>query len=151
MNAYLWIKLVHIVGATVLFGTGLGIAFFMLKAFLSGNREALAVTARNVVLADWIFTAPAVVIQLLSGVWLTRQIGIPFDSAWFVAVVGLFILVGACWIPVVWIQIRVRKIVSDGGSSVDIQRLMSVWIGLGAVAFAGVLLLLFLMVSRVGI
>lgn len=150
MNSYLWIKLVHIVGATVLFGTGLGIAFFMLKAFLSGSREALAVTARNVVLADWIFTAPAVVIQLLSGVWLTRQIGIPFDSAWFVAVVGLFILVGACWIPVVWIQIRIRKIVSDGGSSVDIQRLMSVWIGLGAVAIIGVLLLLFLMVSRVG-
>jgi len=151
MNAYLWIKLVHIVGATVLFGTGLGVAFFMLKAFLSGNREALAVTTRNVVLADWIFTAPAVVVQLISGLWLTRQIGIPFDSAWFVAVTSLFVLVGACWIPVVWIQIRIRKIVSEGGGRAEVQRLMTVWIGLGAVAFAGVLLLLFLMVSRVGV
>ena len=151
MNAYLWIKLVHIVGATVLFGTGLGVAFFMLKAFLSGNREALAVTTRNVVLADWIFTAPAVVVQLISGLWLTRQIGIPFDSAWFVAVTSLFVLVGACWIPVVWIQIRIRKIVSEGDGRAEVQRLMTVWIGLGAVAFAGVLLLLFLMVSRVGV
>jgi len=150
MNAYLWVKLIHIIGATVLFGTGLGIAFFMLKAFLSGNREALAITSRNVVLADWIFTTPAVVIQLVSGVWLTQQIGIPFDSAWFIAVASLFVLVGACWIPVVWIQIRIRKIVSDGGSGVDIRRLMSIWTGLGVIAFTGVLLLLFLMVSRVG-
>lgn len=151
MNAYLWMKLIHIIGATVLLGTGAGIAFFMLKAYTSGNREALAVTARNVVLADWIFTAPAVVIQLVSGIWLTRQVGIPFVSAWFVAVAGLFVLVGACWLPVVWIQIRIRQIVSDGGGSDDIRGLMSVWKALGALAFTGVLLLLFLMVSRVGI
>ena len=150
MNAYLWIKLIHIIGATVLLGTGLGIAFFMLRAFLSGNREALVVTARNVVLADWIFTTPAVVVQLISGLWLTRQAGIAFDSAWFIAVVSLFILVGACWLPVVWIQIRILNIVSRGGDRADVQRLMTLWMGLGAVAFSGVLLLLFLMVSRVG-
>ncbi len=75
MNLYLWIKLLHIVGATVLFGTGLGTAFFMLKAY--------------------------VIVQLMTGLWLTHKVGIPFSSAWFVAVISLFAFVGACWIPVV--------------------------------------------------
>lgn len=151
MSTYLWIKLVHVLSATILFGTGLGIAFFMLRAYLSESREAMAVTTRHVVLADWIFTAPAVVIQLVSGLWLTREIGIPFDSVWFVSVVGVFFLVGACWIPVVWIQIRVREIVARGGERDDYRTLMFVWIGLGCTAFGGVLLLFYLMISRVGV
>lgn len=151
MSTYLWIKLVHVLSATILFGTGLGIAFFMLKSFLSDNHEAMAVTTRNVVLADWIFTAPAVVIQLISGLWLTQHSGIPFGSLWFVAVASIFFLVGACWIPVVWIQVQIREVVARGGSRDDYRRLMSLWIGLGAVAFSGVLVLFYLMVSRVGV
>jgi uncharacterized membrane protein len=151
MSPYLWIKLVHIISATILFGTGLGIAFFMLKAYLSGNQDTMVVTTRNVVLADWIFTTPAVVIQFASGLWLTQQIGIPFDSVWFVLVVSLFVLVGGCWVPVVWIQLRIRDIVASNVDVIDCRRLMSVWMVLGAVAFSGVLLLFFLMVFRVGV
>lgn len=151
MSPYLWIKLVHIISATILFGTGLGIAFFMLKAYLSGNQDTMVVITRNVVLADWIFTTPAVVIQLASGLWLTQKIGTPFDSVWFVSVISLFVLVGGCWIPVVWIQIKIRDVVASDGDKLDCRRLMSIWMVLGAVAFSGVLLLFFLMVFRVGI
>ncbi len=151
MSPYLWIKLVHIISATILFGTGLGIAFFMLKAYLSGNQVVMSITTRNVVLADWIFTTPAVVIQFASGLWLTRQIGIPFDSMWFVSVISLFILVGGCWIPVVWIQMRIRDFRSSDDVGFSYRRLMSMWVVLGAVAFTGVLLLFFLMVFRVGV
>ena len=151
MSVYLAIKLIHILSATILFGTGLGTAFFMLKTYLDRNQEALAVTTRNVVLADWIFTAPAVIVQLATGLWLTWYLGIPFGSVWFVLVTGLFVFVGACWLPVVWIQIRLRRMVSNGGDRGAFRTLMRIWVTLGILAFSAVLMLFFLMVSRFGV
>jgi uncharacterized membrane protein len=150
MTGYLWIKLLHILSATVLFGTGIGTAFFMLKAYLSKNEQAIAVTTHHVVMADWLFTAPAVVIQLASGLWLTSRLGIPFDSVWFVTVISLFIFVGACWIPVVWIQIRIRDLLAGGASRDDYRMLMRVWAALGLPAFGSVLMLFYLMVAKTG-
>jgi len=151
MALHSWIKLLHILSATLLFGSGLGIAFFMLRAYLSGNAEAMKVTTRNVVLADWLFTTPAVIIQLGTGLWLTWQLGISFGSAWFVAVSTLFILVGACWLPVVWIQLRIRQIVNSGAELNDYRSLMRAWIALGVPAFVSVLVLFYLMVSKAGV
>ncbi len=150
MSAYAWIKLLHILSATLLFGTGLGTAFFMLRAYLSASHDVMSVTSRNVVLADWIFTAPSAVVQLATGLWLTHQLGIPLNSFWFVSVICLFVLVGACWLPVVWIQIRIRDILRRGGHRNEYRGLMRIWIALGIPAFASMLILFFLMVSRTG-
>ena len=151
MDIYLLIKLIHILSATVLFGTDLGTAFFMYRTYQSESEEAMAITTRNVVLADWIFTTPAVLIQLVSGLWLTIQLGIPFGSVWFILVISLFVFVGACWIPVVWIQIRIHNIIANGGGLSEYQSLMRVWIGLGIPAFISVILLFFLMVTKPGV
>lgn len=148
MNLYLGIKLLHIVSATILFGTGLGTAFFMFRAYRGGNDEAMRSTTCTVVLADWLFTTPAVVIQLLTGLWLTHRLGIPYTSLWFVLVIGFFCLVGACWLPVVWIQIRVRNLIACGAGIDEYGSLMRVWIALGVPAFTAVLLLFWLMVYR---
>ena len=78
------------------------------------------------------------------------EAGYALNERWLLLSAGLYVLTGACWLPVVWIQIRILNIVSRGGDRADVQRLMTLWMGLGAVAFSGVLLLLFLMVSRVG-
>ena len=150
MTLYLWIKLVHILSASVLFGTGMGTAFFMFKAYLSKNDEAIAVTTCNVVMADWVFTTPAVVIQLVTGLWLTDKLNISFTSTWFIAVIGLYILIGICWIPVVWIQIRIRDLIAGGANRDDYRKLMRTWIALGVPAFASILILFFLMVAKVG-
>lgn len=150
MSVYLWIKLVHILSATILFGTGLGTAFFMLKAYLSKNDQAMRITTSTVVMADRIFTTPAVVIQLATGLWLTRKLNIPFDSWWFIVVVSLYALVGICWIPVVWIQIRIRNLIADGESRDSYQKLMRIWVALGVPAFSSVVLIFYLMVSRLG-
>ena len=150
MNSYLWIKLLHILSATVLFGTGMGTAFMMLRAYLSKNDDAMAVTSRNVVMADWLFTTPAVVVQLATGLWLMGKLGIAFDSAWFVAVISLFVLVGACWIPVVWIQIRIRDLIAAGLGRESYRKLMRTWIVLGVLAFSSVIVLFYLMVSKTG-
>ena len=150
MSLYLWIKLLHILSATVLFGTGLGTAFFMLKAYLSENDAAMAVTTRTVVMADWLFTTPAIVLQLLSGIWLTLYLNISMQSAWFNIVIGLFVFVGACWIPVVWIQIRIRDLIAAGEPRDSYRTLMRCWLALGVPAFSSVIVIFYLMVFKVG-
>lgn len=150
MDSFHIVRLIHILSAAILFGTGIGIAFFMLKAHLSGDENALAVTTRHVVQADWLFTAPAVVIQGITGLWLTAQLSVPWNSLWFVLVVALFVLVGLCWIPVVRIQIRIRNIIVSGGHPGQYRALLRAWILLGVPAFLGVLALYFLMVTKAG-
>ena len=150
MSLYLWIKLLHVLSATVLFGTGMGTAFFMLKAYLSKNDEAMRVTTRSVVSADWIFTTPAVVIQLITGLWLTKKLGISFESWWFLTVIFLYALVGICWLPVVWIQMRIRELVHLGANRAEYAGLMRAWVALGVPAFSAVIVIFFLMVSRLG-
>lgn len=150
MTAYLWVKLVHILSATLLFGTGLGTAFFMFRAWRSRNSDAMRVTARNVVIADWIFTTPAVVVQLVTGLWLVNHLNIAMDSLWFRLVIGLYVFVGACWAPVVWIQTRVRNLLAKGAERAEYEKLMRAWTALGVPAFASVLALFYLMLSKYG-
>ena len=151
MTSYSPIKLLHIISASIIFGTGIGIAFFMLRAHLSRNPEAMAVTTRNVVLADWIFTTPAVIIQAVTGLWLTLRLSIPLGSVWFVSVISLFVFIGICWIPVVHIQIKIRNIIASGGEMADYQTLMRTWVALGVPAFISVLILFVLMVTKIGV
>ena len=150
MNTYSTLKLIHVISASILFGTGIGTAFFMLRAYLSRNSEALIVTTRNVVLADWLFTTPAVFVQIATGLWLTSLLNISYRSLWFVLVISLFLLVGLCWVPVVGIQIRIKRVLSQGAGVEEIAGLMRVWIALGVPAFLSMLLLYLLMVSKYG-
>jgi uncharacterized membrane protein len=145
-------KFIHVLGAAVLFGTGLGIAYFMLMAHRTGHAGVIAVTARFVVLADLIFTATAVVVQPVSGWLLARSIGLsPLDESWIVLSLLLYVLVGLCWLPVVYIQMRMRKLAHE--AAVDAKplpeayhRLFRIWFVLGWPAFAGVLAIFALMI-----
>lgn len=152
-DPYSWLKLIHIVSATVLFGTGLGTAFQMWMANRSGDVRAIAAVARNVVIADYLFTTPAVIIQPVSGIALIWIAGYDPFSSWLVAVYALFILTGACWTPVVAIQTRLRNIARDcasGGRALpdEYHRLMRRWTTLGIPAFSAVLVIFWLMVAK---
>jgi len=152
LDNYLILKLIHILSAVILAGTGIGIAFFMFMANRSKDIHAIAVTTRHVVLADWIFTTPAIIIQLISGFWLMRILGYSFSSPWFIAVIGLFVFIGACWIPVVFIQYRLRTIaVAQLETSVIDERfkiLMRRWAVFGIHAFIGIVIIFWLMVFK---
>ena len=150
LSAYLLVKLVHIVSATVLFGTGLGTAFFMYKAYRSGNLEALRITSRHVVLADWCFTAPAIIVQLITGLWLVDYLQLSWSSPWLVTVATLFAAIGACWLPVVWIQIRIKDASLAETPGLTSRPLMQAWVALGIPAFAMTLALFALMVLKPG-
>ncbi|AYC31273.1 DUF2269 domain-containing protein [Pseudomonas cavernae] len=148
MSSYLILKYLHVLGATLLIGTGAGIAFFMLLASRSGNRHLIVGTARLVVIADWVFTAPAVVLQFASGMLLMEVTGYRYDSPWFMATLGLFVFIGCCWLPVVVIQYRLRAHAGVDSQGDDFQRLMKRWIALGIPAFAAILVLLWLMIAK---
>lgn len=151
MELYPVLRLVHILSASVLFGSGAAIAFFMLAAWRSGDRAAFALTAHHVVLADWIFTASAVVAQPLSGIVLAHVAGWPLTSPWLLASYALYAFIGACWLPVVWIQYRVRdRLTACGDEAVpaEVHRLMRIWFVLGWPAFLALIGIFALMIGK---
>lgn len=152
MPDYLLLKTVHILSSTLLFGTGLGTAFHGWMANRSGVLAARRVVNRNVELADWLFTAPAVIVQPVTGVWLAHLAGFPLTTPWLMAAIALYILVGVCWLPVVAIQIAMRRIAEatpdEGTLPVRYHRLVRWWFGLGWPAFIGVIAIFWLMVAK---
>ena len=156
MNEYAAWKVAHILSAAILFGTGLGTAFFCWFGYRfavrSGEIAALRAVLRLTVIADAVFTTPAVVFQVISGIMLMRLLGWPYISAWSLATVFLFVLVGACWVPVVGMQRRLER---DAGQATSVaalppafHRLFRVWFALGVPAFVAVVIIVYLMVAK---
>ncbi|WP_020159361.1 DUF2269 family protein [Methylobacter marinus] len=108
--SFLILKLIHILSAIILFGVGLGTVFYKIMADHSSNHAAIAVTSRHVVQADWWFTTPTVVIQPLTGILMARQLAMPLSEGWLLLTAILYVLTGLCWLPVVYLQIRMRDI-----------------------------------------
>ncbi|PCJ30883.1 MAG: hypothetical protein COA90_07940 [Gammaproteobacteria bacterium] len=110
MDSYSVIKTLHIISSTILFGTGLGIAFFMLRSYFTNDLHEKLYAARGTVLADYIFTFPAVIAQLITGAWLIWQSGYDWQSLWLLSTYLIYAIAGLCWLPVVWIQIQLKKL-----------------------------------------
>jgi uncharacterized membrane protein len=152
----LWIDIlrwVHVIGATVLFGTGAGIAFFMLMAQRTARADLVVHVAGTVVIADTIFTATAVIVQPITGVLLAQASGWPLSEGWIVLSLLLYVVTGLFWLPVVWIQIRIRNLarqaaIENGPLPAEEKRLFRIWFACGFPAFAAVLAILWLMVTR---
>ncbi len=145
------LRLAHILGAVALLGTGAGIAFFMVMAHRTANARIIAHTAGTVVIADWIFTAVAVVAQPVTGVLLARETGWDLTEGWIVAALGLYVVTGVFWLPVVWIQKRMRDLAraAEGGAlPAEYSRLFRIWFVCGFPAFFAVLTIMWLMVVK---
>ncbi|MBZ9741844.1 MULTISPECIES: DUF2269 family protein [unclassified Mesorhizobium] len=147
------LRWLHVIGATVLFGTGAGIAFFMLMAQRTGRAELVAHVAGTVVIADTIFTATAIIVQPITGVLLARAVGWPLSEGWIVLSLLLYVVAGLFWLPVVWIQIRIRNlarqaVLENAALPTEEKRLFRIWFACGFPAFGAVLAILWLMVTR---
>src|SRR5690242_7993802 len=110
MTLYFMLKFLHLIGAAVLLGTGAGIAFFMLMAHLTRDPAVIAAVARIVVIADFLFTATAVIAQPATGIALAAEAGYPLNEGWILLSILLYLFTGAFWLPVVWMQIRMRDL-----------------------------------------
>lgn len=153
MNPYLIIKTIHIISSTILFGTGLGIAFFMFRSNFTDNLHEVYFAARNTVLADTIFTLPAVIIQPVTGFWLIHLVGYSWHSTWLVWTYIIYIIAGICWLPVVWIQIQLKNIsreciANNQPLPARYHKLFKTWFILGWPAFVGLVIVFFLMVAK---
>ena len=153
MDAEPLLRFLHVAGATVLLGTGAGITFFMLMAHRTGNAATIAAVARMVVLADMLFTATAVVAQPVTGLWLAHVTGWSLREGWLMLAIGLYILTGFFWLPVVWIQMQIKTLAEQAVKTGEplpprYFRLFTIWLLCGGPAFAAVLAILWLMVNR---
>lgn len=153
MTAYLLLKWLHVIGATVLLGTGAGIAFFMLMAHRSGDVRVIAGVARIVVVADYLFTASAVMAQPITGALLAHAAGYSLSEGWISLSLGLYVFTGAFWLPVVWMQKRMRDLAraaAETGTELPetYYRLFRWWFAFGFPAFMAVLAIFWLMISR---
>jgi uncharacterized membrane protein len=150
---YIIVKWLHVLSSTLLFGTGLGSAFYMFFASRSRDVRAIAVVVRYVVVADWLFTTPTIILQPLTGFYLLHLMGMPLEAHWILLSIGLYLLAGTCWLPVVWMQIKMRDMASNAVATatelpVRYWEYLRWWVGLGFVAFFALVFVFYLMVAK---
>jgi uncharacterized membrane protein len=150
---YLVLKYLHILGATIILGTGTGIAFFMLMAHRTRNADFVARTAGIVVVADALFTASAVILQPVTGYFLARETGVSMMESWVIASLILYAIAGLFWLPVVWLQIRMRdlaRMAARKGTPLPAayHQLFRTWFLFGIPGFGSVMMIIWLMIAR---
>ena len=150
---YLTIKTLHILSSTLLFGTGLGSAYYALRAWLTRDVNTINHTFRHLVFADWAFTATMAVFQPLSGWWMMRMAGFTFQQPWIFWAIILYCIAGAAWLPVVWLQIRIHRlatIAQRDNTPLPAQagRYMLCWFILGWPAFIAFIIIFYLMTAK---
>jgi uncharacterized membrane protein len=153
LTTYFFLKFVHVVGAAILLGTGAGIAFFMLLGHLTGRAVTIAAIARIVVIADFIFTASAVVVQPITGIALAWHMGWSLREGWIAVSIALYFVTGAFWLPVVWMQMRMRDLAAEAAKKEAplpdaYHRLFWLWFAFGFPAFGAVLAIFWLMIAK---
>jgi uncharacterized membrane protein len=153
MTVYLVLKYVHVIGAPVLLGTGAGIAFFMLLAHLRRDPALVAGVAGIVVIADFVFTAAAVIAQPITGMLLARSVGYSLWEGWIVCSIVLHVVAGAFWLPVVWMQMRMRDLAREAVQSGKplperYHQIFRLWFAFGFPAFGAVLAIFWLMIAK---
>jgi uncharacterized membrane protein len=153
MDYVVW-KWLHVLSSTLLFGTGLGTAFFMFVTNRTGDVRAIAVVTRHVVIADWIFTATTVVFQPLSGWMMMLLAGIPWTVTWIWLSLVLYVVAGVCWLPVVWIQMQMRAMANEAAVTgapmlpARYWRYERAWVVLGIPAFTALVIVFYLMTAK---
>jgi uncharacterized membrane protein len=150
---YVTLKWLHVISATLLFGAGVGSAFHLVLSAIGRDVHDIAATTNHVVIQDWVFTATTAVFQPLSGLWLVHMAGLPLSTRWVEASLWLYAVAIACWLPVVWIQLRLRDIARRAaGHAQELPRswwrLFAVWVALGLFAFGAFLAIFHLMVAK---
>lgn len=153
VDLFALVKLAHVAGACVLLGTGTGIAFFFVMATRTGDPATIAGVGRIVVIADALFTATAAVLQPITGLALATLAGHALTDPWLLTSIGLYLIVGTCWLPVVWIQMRLRDLAAGAAARGEalpaaFHRLYRVWLALGIPGFGGTVAILALMLWR---
>jgi len=150
---YPWAKALHIMSGIVLVGTGLGSAFFKCRVDRIGDLSAILFASKTVVLVDWLFTTPAVILQPLSGLLLAHWGGYSLTQPWLQAGIMMYVLAGLFWLPAVYLQIQMRNLALEATRSktplpLQYRRLSRIWFWLGVFGFGAAVLTVLIMVVK---
>jgi uncharacterized membrane protein len=150
---YLWLKFIHVISSTILFGTGIGTASVMLYAHYTKNIDIIAAISRYVVFADWIFTATSAVVQLVTGFWMIYLAGYSFSLFWIWGSILGYVIAAICWFPVVYLQIKMRNFAIEAAQSKTLlppkyYRYFTYWFCLGWPAFISLVTVFYLMTNK---
>lgn len=150
---YLVVKWLHILSSTVLFGTGLGSAFYMFFMSLTRDARVIAPVVRYVVIADYAFTTPTIIIQPVTGLYMIHLAGFPLSSTWIAGSIALYFLASAAWLPVVWMQIKMRDMAAAAAANgTELPQrywnFLKWWVTLGILAFTAIVVVFYLMVAK---
>jgi uncharacterized membrane protein len=146
-------KWIHVLSSTIVFGTGIGTAFYIFVGTRSRQTAVVAAVMRYAVIADWLFTATTMIVQPVSGYYLVRLLGLSWSTLWIERSVGLFVLAALCWLPVVWLQIRMRDLAVAAASAGEplpprFRALRRIWVALGVPALFAFLAIFYLMIAK---
>lgn len=150
---YLVLKWLHVLSSTILFGAGIGSAFHLLAATMRRHLGGIAGATRNVVLADWLLTTPSAIVQPATGLWLAHEAQLPLSTPWVGWSLVLYVIAMACWLPVLWIQVRMRDVAVAAEAAgaplpAAYERLFQRWVLLGFFAFVAFMFIFWLMVAK---
>lgn len=150
---YLWIKFIHVLSSTILFGTGIGTACVMLYGHLTRDTHVIAAIGRYVVLADWMFTTTSGVVQLLTGLLMVYLVGYSFSLFWIWGSLVGYLIAACCWFPVVYLQIKMRDLAIQANNdktplSDKYYRYFQIWFWLGWPAFISLIIVFYLMTNK---
>jgi uncharacterized membrane protein len=153
VNEYLVVKWLHILSSTLLFGTGIGSALYLLVSVLRRDPQLVAGVARIVVIADWMFTATTVIAQPVTGLYMVHLAGMPLGTRWIAWSIALYAIAVACWLPVVWLQMRMRDLATDAAQRHEalppaFMRCFRAWVALGVPAFFAFVAIFWLMTLK---
>ena len=150
---YLWLKFIHVISSTVLFGTGIGTACTMLYGHKTKNTQIIAATTRYVVMADWLFTGTSGFIQPLTGLWMVYLVGYSWTSLWIIGSIIGYLIAACCWFPVVYLQIKMRDFAAEAElNNTPLPpiyfRYFKYWFCLGWPAFISLMVVFYLMTNK---
>jgi uncharacterized membrane protein len=153
VSEYLVVKWLHVLSSTILFGTGIGSAYYMLFASLTRDARVVHSVVRYVVIADWLFTTTTVIAQPLTGLWLVHLAQLPLTTRWVAWSIALYFFAGACWLPVVWMQMKMRDMAERAAASNAplpdrYWKFLRWWVALGIPAFVALVVVFWLMVAK---
>lgn len=135
------VELVHVLSATVPFGTGLGPALLLWRTARSCSPASLEAVTATVLAVDRPCIAPGGVVQLVTAGWLVEARGYSLTDAWTLASVGLYAPAGVARPWGVLLERRIRSLPRSGGGRPDpVLGHFRGWVTLGVVAFAAVAL-----------
>jgi uncharacterized membrane protein len=105
------------------------------------------------VIADFVFTTTAVVLQPVTGVALAWSVGYSLWEGWIFLSIVLYVITGLFWLPVVWFQMRMRDLAMeaaarDAALPPAYHRFFWTWFAFGFPAFAAVAAIFWLMIAR---